>query len=194
MKLGLVSQHTGTLHVVSDSTGRTVCGRRAWSVTECAENDKSRVDCKSCVRIHFGRELYVEVTEAVVSSTSEECRYDHEDEDECDGECFSLDGDVRYIEDPSTEIHSFADQDDEPSPLEWATAVIDDEVARNSSDFLEASAYPLPIQVDEHVWVSGRYTAPDTGYETEYSVRLTGDWTPRERGIVFRSIMNLKSI
>lgn len=137
------------------------------------------------------RNLFVEVTECTVSATAEECRFEGDHERECDGECFSLDGDIRYVEEPSTTTHSFGDQDDEPSPQEWAVGLIDDEVASLSSDFLEPSMWPLPSRVFEHAWITGRYTNPATGHETQYSVRLTGDWLPEERSRVFRSVANL---
>lgn len=191
MLIGLTGQHTSKFHAVKDETGRTYCGRHAWSVAEGGEY--AAVDCKTCLRLTPDQDYTVEITECVVSAEAEECQFGGDHEDGCDGECFSLDGDVRYVEEPLTTLHSFEHEDGD-TPDEWAVQLIEGEVSSRSSDFLEASMWPLPSRVFEHAWLTGQYTSPVTGYETQYSVRLTGSWTPEQRSRVFRSATNMLKV
>jgi hypothetical protein len=90
-----------------------------------------------------------------------------------------LDGDSRLLRDRGKTSESYdPDFDDEGSPVLWAI----DRLRRAN---LEASAYPIPDEVGEHVWLSECYEHPE-GYHVETTVYLVGDWTPGERATVMR--------
>jgi hypothetical protein len=67
----------------------------------------------------------------------------------------------------------------------WAVYVID-----TTTDAIHPSSSPIGDSAREHEWLSGSYEDPYEGDNkvTETSVRLTGDWTPEERAIVFKTI------
>jgi hypothetical protein len=67
----------------------------------------------------------------------------------------------------------------------WATYVID-----TTTDAVHPSSPPIGDQVHEHEWLSGSYVDPYRGQSkvTETAVRLTGDWTPEDRALVFKAI------
>jgi hypothetical protein len=97
-----------------------------------------------------------------------------------------LDGDFRLLADHGTEAHQFdpaADFDGwgEPyaSPEAWARDII------GQTDVTESSIEPVPAELREHDWLSGRYEDPYTQDSAETAVRLTGDWMPAERARVF---------
>lgn len=70
------------------------------------------------------------------------------------------------------------------TPVGWAVHVID-----TTTDAVHPSGSPLPDEIPSYWWLSGTYTDPyDNSKETETSVRLTGDWTDRERAAVFTAI------
>ncbi|PPS89591.1 hypothetical protein [Streptomyces sp. MH60] len=126
----------------------------------------------------------IEVTTRVVSTEAEECAYAAEDDHDCTGDCLSLDGDVRELEEPSTEEIA-ADADDleahDGDPVAWAADYI-----RSKTDATEVSSSPIGDTAREHEWLSGTYTDPhNNAKETHTTVRLTGDWTEEQRARVF---------
>lgn len=94
-----------------------------------------------------------------------------------------LNGDFRTIEEPVIEVESFDPADDPyDTPYLWAVHLIE------STDVTEASAYPIGLTAAPHVWLTGYYTDPYTGHCTETTVRLTGDWTDKQRADVFHAV------
>jgi hypothetical protein len=93
-----------------------------------------------------------------------------------------MEGDYREIA-PAEHSTLTMDTDDleiHGQPFEWAVSEI------SKTDVTDASLSPVGDVVPEHCWLSGSYADPYTGAETETSVRLTGDWTPAERALVFQ--------
>lgn len=68
------------------------------------------------------------------------------------------------------------------TPHTWAVDVI------GRTDATEPSSYPIGSTAGLHEWLSGTYTDPYTGHETETTVRLTGDWEEWQRADVFRAV------
>ncbi|MFE0490286.1 hypothetical protein, partial [Streptomyces griseoaurantiacus] len=142
------------------------------------------------------RELNIVVTTRVVSARAEECRFAGEEGHnaegtgpECDGECVSLDGDVRELSSPEESVIT-ADADDleafEGDAVAWAVDFI-----RTKTDAAQPSSSPIGDAVRECEWLSGDYADPHEGDArvTEVSVRLTGDWSEEERARVFVGVV-----
>lgn len=77
------------------------------------------------------------------------------------------------------------DEGDAPkTPVQWAIATI-----RPLASF-EPSVSPIPDALNAHAWLgsSERQFTRDGEIDTEISVRLEGNWTPKERAEVFRGV------
>ncbi|MCI3928813.1 hypothetical protein [Streptomyces sp. AN091965] len=101
-----------------------------------------------------------------------------------------MDGECRIIERPLTTHETFDEGDAElwaNDLIAWAVDKVDE------TGVIEPSTYPLGDAVPEHGWLSGRYEDPYEGDSkvTETSVRLVGDWSPRQRAEVFRTVSRL---
>ncbi len=125
----------------------------------------------------------IETSKRDVSRYAEVCPYADGSDHECDGECLSLDGDVREIHDYGTSMDEYDSDDAEEhgSPVAWAVW------------HLTGSAFPdlhnggscHDGRRSEREWLSGSEPDPYRDQEMEYHVYLTGDWTPEERFAVF---------
>ncbi|MEU6351117.1 hypothetical protein ABZ896_17555 [Streptomyces sp. NPDC047072] len=98
-----------------------------------------------------------------------------------------MDGDFRTIEPPFTTCESYDEYDAEwweGDLISWAVDRID------PTGVTEPSASPIGNSASDYAWFSGRYEDPyeGDGRVTETSVRLTGDWSPRQRAEVFRAV------
>ncbi|MGJ5894419.1 hypothetical protein DF268_11720 [Streptomyces sp. V2] len=125
----------------------------------------------------------IEITRHVVSyRTPQTVTTDGEP---CGGEW--LDGDFREIERPSisrVEYDEFHAQTWDDDVIAWAADTI------SPTGATEPSFAPVGTDAPEHAWLSGRYDDPYEGDSrvTETTVRLTGDWSPRQRADVFHAL------
>lgn len=118
----------------------------------------------------FSRELRIEITET-----------DYDTDNYHDGDP----GPVVASRDASRKFGDAYDTDDawgNPlTPVQWAINVL-----RPMAAF-EPSSWPIQDEEPEFTWLSSWQSFdPATSIETDISVRLTGDWTDRERSEVFR--------
>ena len=95
-----------------------------------------------------------------------------------------MDGDRRVLQDYPTETETYDADEAEfyGTPEEWAAERI------SRTDAYEPSSSPVGTELPAHAWLSGSYEDPYTTKITETSVRLTGDWTDRERAEIFRNV------
>lgn len=95
-----------------------------------------------------------------------------------------LEGNSVELSSEPTEVESFDPMDDPwDTPHLWAVHLI------STTDVNEASSWPIGGVVSEWEWLSGSYTDPYTGNETETTVRLTGDWDEYQRAAVFNAVV-----
>lgn len=127
----------------------------------------------------------IEVNKRDVSQYAEECPFAEQDDHECDGQCRSLDGDVRVIHDYGQSDYEYDDSDaeDHGSPVQWAIDYL------GGRDFPDLNKPQIRDgKADESEWLSASDPHPYKDEETEYSIYLRGDWTPEERAQVFNAV------
>lgn len=98
-----------------------------------------------------------------------------------------LDGDYLTLERPTTTYATYEDtgaQEQGDDAVAWAV----DTIALTGAT--EPCLYPIGDAVPEWAWLTGRYDDPYQGDSrvTETTVRLTGDWSPRQRADIFRAL------
>jgi hypothetical protein len=95
-----------------------------------------------------------------------------------------LDGDREMLAEYGTDVCTYDADDAEcfGSPIAWAF----DRIER--TDARQPSTSPVPKEVPEHAWLTGTYNHPYGSEIEETTIRLTGDWSDRDRAIVFRAI------
>jgi hypothetical protein len=97
-----------------------------------------------------------------------------------------LDGDWRMISDHGTSTDEFDPEfADEDTPVTWAAEQI------NKTDAFQPSTDPIPDEIGDNEWLSGTHEDGYGRWTEETTVRLSGDWTPRERSEVFRKVYML---
>lgn len=107
----------------------------------------------------------------------------------CEGDCTWMDGDRRELD--SGSMSEFEpdeyDMEEYGMPLEWAVGMI-----RKAYPDVNHAPQMRDGTAEEREWMSG---SSEDAYRgdmdvTETSVYLRGDWTPAERGEVFRRVTN----